>query len=233
MNKDVLMPQGYDLDILKTYAFDVVKYLSDPRYLRFDGKPVFVIYKIMDLPDPLRIIADWRNTWRKMGLGEVHIAAVRSFPNPTSVSIHDLGVDAFVDFPPHSISPFMKPAILPTAPDFEGSIYRYQDVVEGDISRYEQEDSTSVHRGVMGAWDNTARRGNKAHLTYGASPVTFRSWLRRSLVQDAAKHPGEERMTFINAWNEWAEGTYLEPDQRYGIGFLEAVRSVRKMSEEA
>ena len=228
MNKDVLMPQNYDLKLIKQYAYDVEKYLSDPRYLRFDGKPVFLIYKIMDLPDPQRIIADWRKTWEKLGIGKVHIAAVRSFPNQDKITVSDLGVDAFVDFPPHSTSPFFEPASVLTKPDFEGDIYRYQAAVEGDLARYEREDSTLIHRGVMGAWDNTARRGNKAHLAYGASPVTFRSWLRRSLLQDAAKHPDQERLTFINAWNEWAEGTYLEPDQRYGIGFLEAVRSARQ-----
>jgi lipopolysaccharide biosynthesis protein len=229
MNKDVLMPQRYDPEVLKRYPFDVQKYLADPRYLRFNDKPVFLIYKIMDLPNPKQVIEGWRETWRRLGIGDVHIAAVRSFPDQETTKVEDLGVDAFVDFPPHSISPFMKPAEVSTDGEFDGSIYRYQAVLEGDLMRYEQEDSTFVHRGVMGAWDNTARRGRKAHMTYGASPVTFRSWLRRSLIQDAAKHPGQDRLTFINAWNEWAEGTYLEPDQRYGIGFLEAVRSVRPL----
>lgn len=227
MNKDVLMPQRYDATMLKQYAHDVFKYLADPRYLRFNDKPVFLIYKIMDVPNPREVIADWRKTWRELGIGEVHIAAVRSFADQEKVKVEDLGVDAFVDFPPHSIAPFVKAASLPVEPEFAGLVYQYQAALEGDLDRYEREDSTFVHRGVMGAWDNTARRGPKAHLTYGASPVTFRSWLRRSLIQDATKHPGQDRLTFINAWNEWAEGTYLEPDQRYGIGFLEAVRSVR------
>lgn len=228
LNKDVLMPQTYDMDIIKKYAYDVEKYLADARYLHFNDRPVFLIYKIMDLPDPKKIINDWRQTWKRLGIGEVHICAVRSFPDQQKISVDDLGVDAFVDFPPHSISPFQQGASVEVDAEFEGSIYRYQAAVEGDLARYEREDSTSVHRGVMGAWDNTARRGKKAHMAYGASPVTFRSWLRRSLVQDAVNHPEQERLTFINAWNEWAEGTYLEPDQRYGIGFLEAVRSVRK-----
>ena len=161
----------------------------------------------------------------------MHIAAVRTFPNQNKVTIHELGVDAFVDFPPHSIHPFVKPAAVTPYEGFEGYVYDYDSGVEGDLDRYEREDSTYVHRGVMGCWDNSARRGTKAQLAYGASPITYRSWLRRSLLQDADSHPGMERLTFINAWNEWAEGTYLEPDQHYGIAFLEATRSVRAIEK--
>ena len=229
LNKDVLLPQTYDDALMSRYPYDVHKYLADARYLKFNGKPIFLIYKIMDLPKPQETISNWRQVWRELGIGEVHIAAVRTFPNQDKVSITDLGVDAFVDFPPHSIGPYVTSASVGTDADFEGFIYNYKDAVEGDIARYRQEDSSFVHRGVMGAWDNTARRGKRAHLTYGASPITYRSWLRRSLVQDSENHPNRERLTFINAWNEWAEGTYLEPDQHYGIGFLEATRSTRAL----
>lgn len=232
LNKDVLLPQTYNDSVMKQYPHDVYKYLADDRYLRFNGKPIFLIYKIMDIPKPKKTIEYWRKVWKDLGIGEVHIAAVRSFPNQDQVAIADLGVDAFVDFPPHSIAPYVTPASVETVDGFEGFIYNYKDAVEGDLNRYEHEDSTDVHRGVMGAWDNTARRGKRAHLTYGASPITYRSWLRRSLVQDAARNPNRERLTFINAWNEWAEGTYLEPDQRYGIGFLEATRSARALSRK-
>jgi Lipopolysaccharide biosynthesis protein len=232
LNKDVLLPQTYDDAVMSQYPHDVYKYLSDMRYMRYEGKPIFLIYKIMDLPRPKKTISNWRKAWKDLGVGEVHIAAVRSFPNQNTVLPADLGVDAFVDFPPHSIAPYVTQASVKTVDGFEGYIYNYKDAVEGDLARYEHEDSAHVHRGVMGAWDNTARRGKRAHLTYGASPITYRSWLRRSLVQDAKKHPDHERLTFINAWNEWAEGTYLEPDQRYGIGFLEATRSVRALSRK-
>lgn len=232
LNRDVLLPQTYDDSLLQQYPHDVYKYLSDTRYLKFNGKPIFLIYKIMDLPHPKITISKWRRIWRELGLGEIHIAAVRTFPNQNSVSPLDLGVDAFVDFPPHSIAPYVTSASVNTVEGFEGLIYNYKDAVEGDLGRYRHEDSKHVHRGVMGAWDNTARRGLRAHMTYGASPITYRSWLRRSLIQDATKHPNSERLTFVNAWNEWAEGTYLEPDQHYGIGFLEATRSARSFKHE-
>tara|TARA_A100001391_G_scaffold205189_1_gene204037 strand:+ start:5920 stop:8328 length:2409 start_codon:yes stop_codon:yes gene_type:complete len=231
LNRDVLMPQTYDENMLAQYPRDVYKYLSDRRYLKYNGKPVFLIYKIMDIPNPSKTLDGWRKTWKKLGLGDVHIAAVRTFPNQNKVTIHELGVDAFVDFPPHSIHPFVKPAAVTPYEGFEGYVYDYDSGVEGDLDRYEREDSTYVHRGVMGCWDNSARRGTKAQLAYGASPITYRSWLRRSLLQDADSHPGMERLTFINAWNEWAEGTYLEPDQHYGIAFLEATRSVRAIEK--
>jgi lipopolysaccharide biosynthesis protein len=227
MQRDVLMPQSYDPDLLSQFAEDVTPYLADERYLRHNGKPFFVVYKISDIPEPVDIIAGWRETWARNGVGDVHVAVVRTFDAVRYPTPLDLGVDSFIDFPPHSITPFAKPADVVANADFEGFAYDYVGAMEGDLARYEQEDSSFVHRGVMAAWDNTARRGNKAHIAHRASPMTYRSWLRASLIQDARRNPTGDRLMFINAWNEWAEGTYLEPDARYGRAFLEATRSAR------
>jgi lipopolysaccharide biosynthesis protein len=121
----------------------------------------------------------------------------------------------------------MDPAVTHEPADFEGAIYSYDAAIAGDLERYAAASSFPVHRGLMMGWDNTARRGNKATVFHGASPARFRYWLRHVLRQQADRERGAEQLVFINAWNEWAEGTYLEPDSRYGLGWLEAVRSSR------
>jgi hypothetical protein len=74
-------------------------------------------------------------------------------------------------------------------------------------------------------WDNTARRGRHAIIIVGSTPESFRRVLARVAGGVLNKDP-EERVVFINAWNEWAEGMYLEPDAKFGHGWLEAVASV-------
>lgn len=231
-NRDVLLAQTYDPTILKTYASDVAHYLRDSRYIRHQGKPLFLIYKIKDIPDVETCVREWREVWRREGVGEVHVAAVRTFPKDPARHPQDLGLDAYVDFPPQSLALFAEGASVQFTQEFHGLIYDYQKAVRRDLIRYETEDSSFVHRGVMGCWDNSARRGVNAHIAHGASPITYRAWLRKMMIQDAAANPSGERLLFINAWNEWAEGTYLEPDQRYGYAFLEATKSVRPLSRK-
>jgi lipopolysaccharide biosynthesis protein len=72
-------------------------------------------------------------------------------------------------------------------------------------------------------WDNTARRGVNGTVVHHGTPLEYRKWLI-ALVDEAVRRPVAERLIFINAWNEWAEGTHLEPDLEFGRGYLEATR---------
>jgi hypothetical protein len=80
-----------------------------------------------------------------------------------------------------------------------------------------------AYPGAFVDWDNTARYAAGARIVQGASPERFRFWLER-LVGTLGERTSDHRLLFINAWNEWAEGAYLEPDERYGYAYLEAVR---------
>jgi lipopolysaccharide biosynthesis protein len=79
----------------------------------------------------------------------------------------------------------------------------------------------------MPGWDNTARNQNKGFCLADATPGSFQAWLETVIVETKRDLQGNERLVFINAWNEWAEGAYLEPDKRFGHAFLEAVRNAR------
>ncbi len=74
----------------------------------------------------------------------------------------------------------------------------------------------------MPGWDNTPRRQDNAYIYVNSSPGAYQAWLESVLEDTHANNFGDERIVFINAWNEWAEGAHLEPDQRFGHGFLEA-----------
>jgi hypothetical protein len=77
----------------------------------------------------------------------------------------------------------------------------------------------------MVGWDNTPRRGAEGIVLINATPSVFERHLRHA-VERVSDRPFDERLVFLNAWNEWAEGNHLEPDQRHGLARLEAVRRV-------
>lgn len=81
-----------------------------------------------------------------------------------------------------------------------------------------------VFPGAMPSWDNTARRGNTAHAFINSNPDTYEFWLRGAIEKTIQRNSGDERIVFINAWNEWAEGAHLEPDQKYGHNHLLVTR---------
>ena len=106
---------------------------------------------------------------------------------------------------------------------FSGLTFYDYDMVWKQILKVEREGGIPAFPGAFVDWDNTARYVKRARIFKGASPERFEHWFRQ-LVEITARRPEPERMIFLNAWNEWAEGTYLEPDVRHGHGYLEAVR---------
>jgi lipopolysaccharide biosynthesis protein len=110
-------------------------------------------------------------------------------------------------------------------PRFKGMVCDYRRMVQ----RYMQEPVPGFtrFRGVMPSWDNTARRQNDSYAFHHATPGAMQAWLEAVIDQTRDQNQGDERIVFVNAWNEWAEGAHLEPDERFGRGWLEAVRNAQ------
>jgi lipopolysaccharide biosynthesis protein len=114
-------------------------------------------------------------------------------------------------------------------PEFDGTVVDYRQFVVDCITT--REPSYTLHRTVMPGWDNTARRLNQALVFAHASPEVYELWARELAGQARRKPPGE-RLLFINAWNEWAEGAHLEPDQRFGHQYLAATQRALAHAKE-
>jgi lipopolysaccharide biosynthesis protein len=191
----------------------------DPRYLRVGGAPVLLVYRAGAIPEPLEATARWRRLARERGLPNLHLVAALTFglrdPRP-------LGFDAAVEFPPHGEDLWQSTcAVDGIDPEFSGAIFDFSAVVNRRLAL--PPPPFRLYRTAMAGWDNTPRLGQRATIFHGASPDAYGDWLRALVTAAQLGHP-EHRLVFVNAWNEWAEGAHLEPDKRFGAGYLEATR---------
>jgi lipopolysaccharide biosynthesis protein len=225
LNDDVLIGQTYPDGFNDDYYDAILPALKDPRYLRVDGKPMLVLYRVGQIPAAAKVIEVWKRRAKDDGLGGLHVLAVtpsRDFEDLPSNVVSAL--DGLVRFPPGSGIGLQS--VKDLAPDCTGGedIYSYDACVDGADLSVSGPGGLRVHPGVMPGWDNTPRRAESAYVFHGGNPVSFRRWLARAADATAgAKDP----LVFVNAWNEWAEGAHLEPDTRFGRGNLESISDIR------
>ena len=220
---EVLIAQKHETDDDEKFIRSVIPFLSDRRYIRVDGKPILIVYRPQNLPNPPRSVATWRRVCRAEGVGEISVGAALTHGN---TDYEQFGFDFGVEFPPHNLNCVNRSKHVPFVRPFSGYAVEFRDVAESYLAH--SYPRRNVFRSVFPSWDNTARTGSRAVVVLGASPENYRRWLSRSIRKTKEDCPGKERIVFINAWNEWAEGCHLEPDREWGRGFLEATLSARE-----
>jgi len=182
---------------------------------------MLVIYRIGIMNEPARVIAAWRKAAVAAGFPDLFIVAARTFGLTNEQAAL---ADAVVEFPPHGSYAREIQGTVDAGPTFDGKIYDYREVV---VNAATEEPAPYVSfPAVMPRWDNTARRGDKAHTFVHSTPAAFQLWTTLALARAAALKE-DRRFLFINSWNEWAEGAMLEPDRRSGRAYLEALRTAR------
>jgi GT2 family glycosyltransferase/glycosyltransferase involved in cell wall biosynthesis/tetratricopeptide (TPR) repeat protein len=225
-HQHILQEQHYSPESNRALIQELIPMFKDARYIRHHGRPVFLVYRIQIIPDWLETARIWREECRRAGVGEIHLCAVRFGLEPLEGQPSDFGVDAYVSMPPHeTVRVDIKSQVRLLDPNFRGELFSYAAVVDGDLEHFKDGYPWPVHRGAMLGWDNTARRQTAARIFHGATPLLFHSWLKGILEQEDRFNPDDESLQFIMAWNEWAEGSYLEPDKKFGARYLQAVKA--------
>ena len=243
----ILIKQSYTCtkEAWKAHFDYLFRAWSDERAIRIDDKPVFLIYRTHTIPELKNMLDYWKELAVKRGLKGVYFIALKQyeFPAPQVLKYFD----AVVYFQPFEaiFSPnfaqfglaqnkyIQKARALPEKFLDILRFFKYHmirdmtfydfDMTWEHILKDEKEGDLPTLAGAFMDWDNTARYGKRATVFNGASPERFEYWFRQ-LVEIVSKKPISEQFIFINAWNEWSECSYLEPDERFGYQYLEAVK---------
>lgn len=216
---DVLQPQIYSEEDDLAHIHALLPALRDPRAILVGGRPLFLVYQGRELPDPARTIATWRREVESAGLPGIYLLAVESgWDAGWDATL--VGFDAKVLFQPQ-FSLLRETPRTEVAGSPELHVFDYEKawpaLAHPEPVPYRRYDT------VFPAWDNTARKGERGWVVHNSTPAAYEEWLRLTVAR-ASKLPPGERLVFVNAWNEWAEGAHLEPDQRHGRAYLEATR---------
>ncbi len=222
-DKEILIGQQHSPESDERFILDLIPAFRDPRYIRVNGRPLLVVYRPGLLPKPAAMVRRWRDICRREGIGEIFLARMQMLEG--DLQGREIGFDAVIQFPPvgRGYSPDIKYSAKPSDPEsFRGIVFDYR-VAAANYAYADIGDS--LWPGVCPSWDNTARRMERATSWLHASPETYHRWLATICAQARIALPAEERFVFINAWNEWAEGCHLEPDEKYGYAWLNATKS--------
>ena len=224
----VLIEQTYPgMDDHRRHFDALLPAFTDQRYLKVDGRCLFVVYSPRALPESGRVLDLWRELAVKAGLPGLFIVGEQTEPDS---DLRPLGYDAAVnvrlpDRRRHSRIPWTRPVEkLKSKYDRlrQGLIvHRYEDVIDWMIA--DRVPELGSFPCVIPNWDNSPRTGTNGLVLHGSTPELFRRHLRRAL-ESIADVPYDRRVVFVKSWNEWAEGNHLEPDLKFGRGYLEVLR---------
>ncbi len=193
-------------------------YFANPRYLRINGSPLFLVFAPERCPDIKRYAEVWREEMPRMGFAGICLAGVESY---LGCRPDVYGFDCMVEFAPnwHREHQLSLPGEEPRRQDY---IRTVKSMLAKEVPEYTR------LRCAFPAWDNTPRRGKKGIACTGASPEAFAVMLEALAAYTKEVLPPDMQYLFINAWNEWGEGCHLEPDKRHGFTYPDIVRNIMR-----
>lgn len=257
--KKVLIPQSYGGPKEWKEHFDyLLPFFQDDRYIKVDGKPLFVIYRPNVIPCMVDMIKEWKKLASDADLPGICFAyqqgeldwnkdqAAESFDydiefQPMYARFEMLSANkgmlskikaarrkiaAYVE--KHFGIDLLRVGAEKMRKITKTSILSY-DAIWNTILKMKPVRSNSIP-GAFVRWDNTPRYGKNAQIMRGETPEKFQSYLSRQIKN--AKNKYHSDMIFMYAWNEWAEGGYLEPDEEYGYAYLEAIKNALSENDE-
>jgi len=229
--EEVLLEQRYSIEDDREHIRWLLPYLKDPRYVTVQGKPVLFFYRAEQIGHLKETARIWREEATAAGLPGLYLSWMESnHPNGTQ-DMTPAGLDAACEFQPRTATAGSPMPVLlrgslrnlASKPFRKNHVRRYERLVEGALAR----PAAAYKRFpcITPGWDNSPRRAPRlrSNIWIGSTPALYERWLRGTLNRFQPFGPDED-FVVINAWNEWAEGNHLEPDQKWGRAYLESTR---------
>ena len=234
MNKILFKQELLENDDEK-FMNDILPYMKDDRYIKIDNKPVLVIYQteIFEHDRYLKFVDKINQIAKENGFNGIYLMTpVRSkMINDIESHRQKYRLDAIFEFAPMGFFDIFKriPKKIMNK-NFKGSIFDIKDFVKNKKYFYKT-NCTKLLKGCFPTWDNTARKCYNGCYIMENSPQNYKIWLKDLIKWTKENHNTNEQFVFVNAWNEWAEGAHLEPDQKYGYAYLQATKEALEECE--
>ena len=224
------MKQEYpgDEDIV-THFYNVLSAFKDHRYITVDGKPIFMIYDPFSLKDAKHYMDTWRKLAVENDLNGVHFVGLTGGWAENCQKALDLGFDAVAPqnrwYAEYKVQGYFWRMLTIKWNQYFPRFAPLNKFKYKHIIKYLFNDNDRLENGypiLLPNFDRTARGGRRAEIFYGSTPELFKQHVLQGLEYIKDKRP-EHRIMFLQSWNEWAEGNYMEPDLKFGRGYLEAL----------
>ena len=213
---EVLISQDYRPGDETALVTTLLRHFTDPRYIRIEGRPILMVYRAGVIPQGA--VARWRRLFAASGENPLFVMA-QSFRDRDP---RRFDMDAAVEFPPHKLTDgidTINASLTMLDHATTARIYAYEDVANAsDLAPAPY----PLIRTALPGWDNDARRQGAGMSIHGATPAAYQAWLERLVAAANEQTVYGEAIVCINAWNEWGEGAYLEPDVHFGAAFINA-----------
>jgi len=209
----ILIEQEYKESDPYNFIKDIKKYIIDTRYIKLNDKPIIGLYEPKKVPNISKTLSIWRESSKKIGLGEIFIIVCLN--DYSFNEMKDLKLfDATYEFSPRDCLKY-------TIKDMPYSLYTA--TLYKDIEYLNTSDDFPLYRGSMLEFDNSPRKKRNSKIYKNYSPEQFFMVNKKIIEWTRERYNENNRFIFINAWNEWGEGTYLEPDKKYGYASINSL----------
>ena len=228
----MLMEQLYpdDEDIVNHFN-TVLPAFKDKRYITVDGKPLFLVWAAMDLPNPKHFFEVWNKLAVENGLKGIHFVGLKGGPLCEFEKPLIAGYDAvcWENFYSAELkASWLKTYLFPKIHRFHSSKlflkkYKYKDIIKNFFTDIDKKEN--VYPTIVANYDRSPRGGEKAVIFYGSTPELFYNHVKQAINLIANKQD-EHKILFLRSWNEWGEGNYVEPDAEFGKQYLDVLHNL-------
>jgi O-antigen biosynthesis protein len=222
--QEVLIAQNHSPEDDIAFARSLEPLMRDRRYITINGRPLIIVYRPGLLPDAMATARRWRLHFVRAGFPDPYLVMAQGFGDEDPRAFD---FDAAMEFPPHKLgsnAQAINKKIDFFDPSYQGTIFDYEDLSRNAAAVARPD--FPLFRNVCAGWDNEARKPGRGTVYAFSTPKKYATWLANSCHYALEASSPDERLVFVNAWNEWAEGAHLEPDRHFGYAYLRQTAEV-------
>lgn len=229
-NEIIHQQQYLGAEDYSAFFYKMLPLFHDSRYFKVNERLFFAVFLPLAVPEAIReFISCWRELARKEKIGDFYFVG-KDASSRNKEQILSLGFDAIYNddvFNIHHNLNLAQKVILQIRRQYfhKPTVFKYKDAINYMVMDYDRD--SDVIPVVAPNWDHSPRSGANAILLDDCKPKYFEEVLRRT-KKLLSERTEDEQIVIVKAWNEWGEGNHLEPDKKYGLGYLEAISKVKK-----